>query len=78
MLFVLTGVDDLVIAEISQTEINKFKSSLESKYKMDNRGDFEWFLGMLILKTEKGKVHSKHFRTVQYARLQTRQNTSRK
>ena len=28
--------------------------SLESKFKMDDRGDLEWFLGMRILKTEKG------------------------
>ena len=27
---------------------------LESKFKMDDRGDLEWFLGMRILKTEKG------------------------
>ena len=30
------------------------KSSLESKFKVDDRGDLEWFLGMRILKTEKG------------------------
>ena len=36
----------------SQTEMEKLKSSLESKFKMDDRGDLEWFLGMRILKTE--------------------------
>ena len=35
-------------------EINKLNSSLESKFKMDDRGDHEWFLGMRIPKTEKG------------------------
>ena len=29
------------------------KKKLESKFKMDDRGDLEWFLGMRILKTEK-------------------------
>ena len=53
-LYVLTWVDDLVIAGNSQNEIEKLKSSLESKFKMDDRGDLEWFLGMRILKTEKG------------------------
>ena len=53
-LYVLTWVDDLVIAGNSQTEIDKLKSSLESKFKMNDRGDLEWFLGMRILKTEKG------------------------
>ena len=53
-LYVLTWVDDLVIAGNSQTEIDKLKSSLESKFKKDDRGDLEWFLGMRILKTEKG------------------------
>ena len=51
--FFLTWVDDLVMAGNSQTEINKLKSSLESKFKMDDRGDLEWFLGMWILKTKK-------------------------
>ena len=53
-LFVLTWVDDLVIAGNSQTEINKLKSLLESKFKMDDRRDLEWFLGMRILQTEEG------------------------
>ena len=53
-LFVLTWVDDFVIAGNSQTEINKMKNSLESIFKMHERGDLEWFLGMRILKTEKG------------------------
>ena len=46
-------MDDLVIAGNSQTKINKLKSSLESKFKMDDRRDLEWFLGMRFLKTEK-------------------------
>ena len=37
-LYVLTWIDDLVIAGNSQTEINKLKNSLESKFKMDDRG----------------------------------------
>ena len=40
-LYVLTWVDDLVIAGNSQNEIDKLKSSLESKSKMDDRGDLE-------------------------------------
>ena len=53
-LYVLTWDDDLVIAGNSQSEIDKLKSSLESKFEMDDRRDLEWFLGMRILKTEKG------------------------
>ena len=53
-MFVLTWVDDFVIAGNSQTEINKMKNSLESIFKMHERGDLEWFLGMRLLKTEEG------------------------
>ena len=45
-LYVLTWFDDLVIARNSQTEINKLKKSLESKFKLYDRGDLELFLGM--------------------------------
>ena len=51
-LYVLTWIDDLVIAGNSQTKIDKLKSSPESKFKMDDI-DLDWFLGMQILKTEK-------------------------
>ena len=47
-------LDDLVIAGNSQIAINNLKISLESKFKMNYRGDLEWFLGMRIPKTEKG------------------------
>ena len=53
-MFVLTWIDDLVITGNSQTEINQTENSLQSKFKMDGRGDLEWFLGMPILETEKG------------------------
>ena len=52
-LFVLTLVDDLVLSGNSQTENRKLENSLESNFKMDYRGDLEWF-GMRILKTKKG------------------------
>ena len=52
-LYVLRWFDDLVIAANSQTEINNLKSSLESRFKMDDRGDLKRFLGMRILKAEK-------------------------
>ena len=43
-LYVLTWVDDLVIAGNSQIEINKLKRSLESKFKMDDKEILNGFL----------------------------------
>ena len=53
-LFILTWAVDFVMAEKIPTQINNLKSSLESKYKMDERGDLERFIGKRILKTQKG------------------------
>ena len=81
-LFVLILVDDLVIAGKSQREIDKLNSSLVSKFEMDDRRDLEWFLGIEFQKQRRNnfrsrKEHSKYFRTVQCAKLQTKQNTGR-
>ena len=45
-LFVLSGVDDLVIAGSSLAAIEELKKTLETKFKKDYRGKLEWFLGM--------------------------------
>ena len=47
-LYILSWVDDLVIAGNDSTEIEELKSAFESKFKMDDRGELKWFLGMRI------------------------------
>ena len=47
-LFVLSWVDDLVIAGTSSEDIESLKKTLETKFKMDDRGQLMWFLGMQI------------------------------
>ena len=45
-LFVLSWVDDLVIAGSGLEAIEELKKTLETKYNMDDRGKLEWSLGM--------------------------------
>ena len=47
-LFVLSWVDDLVITASSLEAIEELKKRLETKFKKDDRGKLEWFLGMQI------------------------------
>ena len=47
-LYVLSWVDDLVIAGSNDEDIEELKKTLEGKFKMDDRGKLEWFLGMQI------------------------------
>ena len=46
--FVVSCVDDLVVAGNSIETIEELKKTLEQKLKMDDRGKLEWFLGMQI------------------------------
>ena len=46
--FVLSWVHDLVIAGNSLEAIEELKKTLETKFKMDDRGKFECFPGMQI------------------------------
>ena len=45
-LFVLSWVDDLVIAGSKTQDIEELKITLDGKFKKDHRGTLEWFLGM--------------------------------
>ena len=47
-LYVLTWVDDIVIAASSEKVIENLRRSFESKFRMDDRGELSWFLGMKI------------------------------
>ena len=47
-LYVLSWVDDLVIAGSNNESIELLKKTLEGKFKMDDRGKLEWFLGMQV------------------------------
>ena len=47
-LFVLSWVDDLVIAGSEAQDTEELKKTLEGKFNMDDRGKLEWFLGMQI------------------------------
>ena len=45
---VLSWLDDLVIARSNDEDIEELKKTHERKFKMDDRGKLEWFLGMQI------------------------------
>ena len=47
-MFVLSWVDDLVIAGSSSQDIEELNKTLETKFKMDDRGKLEWILGMQV------------------------------
>ena len=47
-LFVLSWVDDIVIAGSTLEAVEELKKTLETKIEMDDRGKIEWFLGMQI------------------------------
>ena len=52
--YVLVWVDDIIVEEASNEIINEIKSLLEKNFKMDDRGELHWFLGMRILRSEDG------------------------
>ena len=47
-LIVLSWVDDLVVAGSSLEAIEELKKTFETKFKIDDRGKLEWFLGLQI------------------------------
>ncbi|CAB3978840.1 Hypothetical predicted protein [Paramuricea clavata] len=49
--YVLVWVDDIVVAGATEEAINVIKSMLNENFKMDDRGDLNWFLGMQILRS---------------------------
>ncbi|CAB4002241.1 Hypothetical predicted protein [Paramuricea clavata] len=49
--YVLVWVDDIVVAGATEEAINEIKSMLNENFKMDDRGDLNWFLGMQILRS---------------------------
>ncbi|CAB4026634.1 Hypothetical predicted protein [Paramuricea clavata] len=48
--YVLVWVDDIVVAGATEEAINEIKSMSNENFKMDDRGDLNWFLGMQILR----------------------------
>ena len=53
-LIVLFWVDDIIIASNSLDLISKTKELLHSKFKMDDRGELQWFLGIDFERTKDG------------------------
>ena len=49
--YVLVWVDDIVVAGATEEAVNEIKSQLNENFKMDDRGDLNWFLGMQILRS---------------------------
>ena len=49
--YVLVWVDDIVVAVATEEAVNEIKSMLNENFKMDDRGDLNWFLGMQILRS---------------------------
>ena len=47
--YVLVWVDDIVVAGATEEAVNEIKSMLNENFKMDDRGDLNWFLEMQIL-----------------------------
>ena len=52
--YVLVWVDDIIVAGASNEIIDEIQSLLEKNFKMDDRGELHWFLGMRILRSEDG------------------------
>ena len=52
--YVLVWVDDIIVAGASNEIIDEIKSLLEKNFKMDDRVELHWFLGMRILRSEDG------------------------
>ena len=44
-------MDDIVVAGATEEAVNEIKSMLNENFKMDDRGDLNWFLGMQILRS---------------------------
>ncbi|GKD04394.1 putative RNA-directed DNA polymerase [Tanacetum coccineum] len=53
-LYLLVYVDDLVITGNSESEIEKFKTFLNQKFKIKDLGELKYFLGIEVLKTKNG------------------------
>ena len=51
---ILFLVDDIIIASNSLDLIAKTKELLHSKFKMDDRGELQWFLGIDFRKIKDG------------------------
>ena len=49
--YILLWVEDIIIAG-EHNVVNAIKSLLEKSFKMDDRGELHWFLGMRILRSE--------------------------
>ncbi|GAU13535.1 hypothetical protein TSUD_346390 [Trifolium subterraneum] len=56
MLIICLYVDDLLVTDSSLTEIEIFKSQMESEFEMTNLGKLTYFLGMELLATPKGTI----------------------
>ena len=41
--YVLVWVDDIVVAGATEEAVNEIKSTLNENFKMDDRGDLNWF-----------------------------------
>ena len=53
--FILTWVDDIIVASRSMTVISDVKKALKATFHMEDRGRLHWFLGLRI-RQEEGKV----------------------
>ncbi|GKB70996.1 putative RNA-directed DNA polymerase [Tanacetum coccineum] len=53
-LYLLVYVDDFVITGNSESEIEKFKTFLNQKFKIKDLGELKYFLGIEVLKTKNG------------------------
>ena len=49
--YIVLWVDDIIIAA-ERDVVDTIKSLLEDNFKMDDRGELHWFLGMRIIKSE--------------------------
>jgi hypothetical protein len=49
--YVLSWVDDLIVCGRDEQTVQQLKKDFEKKFKMDDRGELSWFLGMRIAQT---------------------------
>ena len=53
-IIILFWVDDIIIGSANQSLIDKAKQDLHNKFKMDDRGQLQWFLGIDFLRMNNG------------------------
>ena len=53
-IYLLVYVDDVLIASNDKAKVDQFKVLLDQRFKLKDLGDFKFFLGLEVARTDKG------------------------